>query len=768
MTSPLTIWLQLTGILALEISLLAVLGALLHRFLPSAAWQRTLWQACLIAAITLLALELGGMARVFLPQSISKDSWRNRLAFKPFSHAQRNSLEQPRVASTECADSTKTIPDRQVSEGFRSPAAAKAAARPSRPASATPGLTSLISPPPVTAVAPRANSIATKQRSLENSVIIGFGLAWGIGFSTVLGRALLNLILFASLRRKWQAVADAQLHKRVQTLAQSLGMRRHVRLIESPGLVCPVAFGFLRPTIGLPSGFNEIFARSQQDAMLLHELAHLRAGDPVWRLVADIATALLWWHPLVWWMRRRMEAVSEIVADEASLLLADGPGALAECLVKLGAELAHGQPARSLGMAVTGFRSGLGRRVERLVHLKEQAWSPLCPRRSALARLAGALALVLTAILCTAWAVPAALTKGENMQTMQHTWKSSLAAFALLATLGTENHTAIAKDAVEPALTRPNPFVADAALTYAGTSQGPGRAAPPGNALPPGSITYQWQAGANATTPGVPGSVAPGKAPSKEKQAVEAKLKRITLDTVAYNGVPLGEVVQQLVDVAAKLDSDKIGINFLVKSETQPSPAGAAVIDPTTGLPVAPTEPVDLNNVIIKIEPPLKQMRLSDVLDAITKVADRPIKYSIEDYGVVFSLDQSKLPGSQFPMPASEPLLVKTFKVDTNTFSEGLEAAFGIRLPEHGAHQPQEIQEALRDLLSQLGINLDTQNKSIFYNKLTGILMVRGTQEDLAVVGAAIETLGGAEYSALIGGYPNFSPGAGISQPAAR
>ncbi len=146
MTSPLTIWLQLTGILALEISLLAVLGALLHRFLPSAAWQRTLWQACLIAAITLLALELGGMARVFLPQSISKDSWRNRLAFKPFSHAQRNSLEQPRVASTECADSTKTIPDRQVSEGFRSPAAAKAAARPSRPASATPGLTSLISP----------------------------------------------------------------------------------------------------------------------------------------------------------------------------------------------------------------------------------------------------------------------------------------------------------------------------------------------------------------------------------------------------------------------------------------------------------------------------------------------------------------------------------------------------------------------------------------------------------------------------------------------
>jgi hypothetical protein len=493
--------------------------------------------------------------------------------------------------------------------------------------------------------------------------------------------------------------------------------------------------------------------------MLLHELAHLRAGDPVWRLVADIATALLWWHPLVWWMRRRMEAVSEIVADEASLLLADGPGALAECLVKLGAQLAHGQPARSLGMAVTGFRSGLGRRVERLVHLKEQVWSPPCPRRSALARLGGAFALVLTAILCTAWAVPAALTKGENMQTMQHTWKHSLAAFALLATLGTDNHTAVAQDATEPALA-PRNQAASAEAAEAIPGAPPGYPATGTVPLAPG---YSRQSSARASVRVDPTHTDP-KAGSKEKQAVETKLKRITLDTVNFDGVALGDVVHNLVDTAARLDPDKSGINFLVKLETQPAAAGGPMtVDPTTGLPVAtPMETLDLNNVTIKLEPPLKHVRMVDVLDAITKVADHPIKYSIEDYGVLFSLDQSKLTGPPVPVSLTEMLSAKTFKVDTNTFIAGLESAFGIRLPPANARLPQETQEALRSLLAQLGINLDVPNKSIFYNQLTGILMVRGTQEDLAVVQAAIETLGGSEYSASGPSSPGFGGSAGI------
>ena len=55
-------------------------------------------------------------------------------------------------------------------------------------------------------------------------------------------------------------------------------------------------------------------------------------------------------------------------------------------------------------------------------------------------------------------------------------------------------------------------------------------------------------------------------------------------------------------------------------------------------LPAAPAEQVDLNSVCVRIKPPLNDVRLVDVLDAVVKVADHPMKYTVEDYGVVFSL----------------------------------------------------------------------------------------------------------------------------------
>jgi hypothetical protein len=62
-------------------------------------------------------------------------------------------------------------------------------------------------------------------------------------------------------------------------------------------------------------------------------------------------------------------------------------------------------------------------------------------------------------------------------------------------------------------------------------------------------------------------------------------------------------------------------------------------------------EAVDIRAISIKIEPALTNVRLVDALDAIVKVADRPIRYSITDYAVVFSLAEPNGPagGAQFP-----------------------------------------------------------------------------------------------------------------------
>src|SRR5262249_6650548 len=152
------------------------------------------------------------------------------------------------------------------------------------------------------------------------------------------------------------------------------------------------------------AGFGEDFTAAEQEAMLAHELGHLAGRDPAWHLLADLVTAALWWHPLAWWARGRLRAASELAADEASVVVANGPEVLAECLVELGGRLAVGRPGAWAPMAGNGFRSGLGRRVRRLLDLDVRAWRRPGRARAGLVVVVGAAALVVAALVATAWA----------------------------------------------------------------------------------------------------------------------------------------------------------------------------------------------------------------------------------------------------------------------------------------------------------------------------------------------------------------------------
>ena len=150
-------------------------------------------------------------------------------------------------------------------------------------------------------------------------------------------------------------------------------------------LASPIAFGLDSAQRGVAGGFcRRDSTRPSRTRCCCTSWPTWPRTIPFWCLLADAATAVLWWHPAVWWLRRQLQLASEMAADEASLLVADGPRVLAECLVELGARLL--EPPAAGHLPVTGFRSHLGRRVQRLMRLEGRAWSP--PRRlpAALAR----------------------------------------------------------------------------------------------------------------------------------------------------------------------------------------------------------------------------------------------------------------------------------------------------------------------------------------------------------------------------------------------
>ena len=221
------------------------------------------------------------------------------------------------------------------------------------------------------------------------------------------------------------------------------------------------------------------------------------------------------------------------------------------------------------------------------------------------------------------------------------------------------------------------------------------------------------------------------------RQAIISKLDRIRLDTVKYDGLPLSEVIINLSDESRKRDPDKRGINFLIPSPAITNAASEAAPDPWTGVPkpATPATPVDLFSLPITIKPPLTNVRLVDVLDAIVKVAGQPIKYSIEDHAIVFSAR---------PSQESPPLYIRTFKVDSNTFYQGLQPAMGAAMTNRLEANWEVVSRAVIDYFARVGVDLDPKRspgKSLFWSDRAGMLVVRATLHDLDIIEAMIQML---------------------------
>ena len=192
---------------------------------------------------------------------------------------------------------------------------------------------------------------------------------WLTGCALFLVRPLGSRVVFFLLRHHRRPLPDQSLLSRVETLAKRIGLKSRIRITESETLRGPVAFGLFRREICLPAHFTQSFSYPQQDAMLVHELEHLRGHDPIWYLLTEITVALWWWQPLGWLARRKLQTATEEAADEASALFEDGPSILADCLVQIAKHLQTTRSFNLLGIEGNHFGSSLARRVTRLLHL---------------------------------------------------------------------------------------------------------------------------------------------------------------------------------------------------------------------------------------------------------------------------------------------------------------------------------------------------------------------------------------------------------------
>lgn len=149
------------------------------------------------------------------------------------------------------------------------------------------------------------------------------------------------------------------------------------------------------------------------------------------------------------------------------------------------------------------------------------------------------------------------------------------------------------------------------------------------------------------------------------RQAIMAKLGTIHFEQVSYDGLPLKEVLKQLSQQCLLCDPEGKGINFLINhnpDHSSPNPNAGLPSTPMGGDEMTGRAAVDVGTFIVNLAS-LTDVRLADLLDAMVLVTDHPMKYSVQDFGIIFSARN----------PATSQVSLRTFRVDPNTFYSGLE-----------------------------------------------------------------------------------------------
>jgi uncharacterized protein (TIGR03435 family) len=166
----------------------------------------------------------------------------------------------------------------------------------------------------------------------------------------------------ASTLRRGQPSTDARLLSTVSALAARIGVGQPVRVIVSALADGPAAVGWLRPVLLLPPATAMGLTASQLEAVIAHELAHVKRHDYLVNLIQIVAETLFFYHPAVWWTSKQIRAERELCCDDIAVRASGDPVDYARALTML-ARQQLGSPAPTL--AATG--GSLVHRVQRLV-----------------------------------------------------------------------------------------------------------------------------------------------------------------------------------------------------------------------------------------------------------------------------------------------------------------------------------------------------------------------------------------------------------------
>jgi bla regulator protein blaR1 len=215
---------------------------------------------------------------------------------------------------------------------------------------------------PATSMTPLA-TLSTAFSTLLHLLPAFLAAVWFCGFLAVL------LVWYARWRRISAAMREAaplregREAEALRRLEQKGGMPKRIEMFLSRVSLEPGIFGITRPVLLWPEGVSERLEDAHLEAILAHELWHVRRGDNLAAALHMVVEAIFWFHPMVWWLGTRLVEERERACDEEVLESGSERQIYAESILRI-CEFCVGSPLTCVS-GVTG--ADLKKRIERIM-----------------------------------------------------------------------------------------------------------------------------------------------------------------------------------------------------------------------------------------------------------------------------------------------------------------------------------------------------------------------------------------------------------------
>ncbi|MFC5862908.1 TIGR03435 family protein [Acidicapsa dinghuensis] len=175
---------------------------------------------------------------------------------------------------------------------------------------------------------------STSQRTYSDWLIPAAALAWMLGAMVIVSIWVMRWKKVSRLQRMAFPSEQGTEVEALRTLELQMGLRRKVVLLRSKEMTEPGIFGIFRPALLWPERLTEQLTTENLDAILAHELMHVRRQDNLIAAIHMVVEAVFWFHPMVWWIESHMLEERERACDEAAVEQTSRPEVYAMSLLK--------------------------------------------------------------------------------------------------------------------------------------------------------------------------------------------------------------------------------------------------------------------------------------------------------------------------------------------------------------------------------------------------------------------------------------------------